>query len=143
MRAAFLAAALAFMQSTGVQDFAGTWTATFKGQPLARLELTLSNAELRGQLSLSGFHADAQGEVDGLIPDAGHTAPIFDVSLHDGVLTFAAKDGDDTDRFGARLVDGHVLLTFIPDAATLRELADNGIAVPHPITMTREGRRSR
>jgi hypothetical protein len=143
MRAAFLVAALAFTQSAGVQDFAGTWTATFKGEPLARLELTFSNAELRGQLSLNGMHVDAQGDVDGLIPDAGHTAPIFDVSLHEGVLTFAAKDEDDTDRFAARLVDGHVLLTFIPDTATLRELAANGIPVPRPITMTREGPRSR
>jgi len=125
------------MQSPA-QDFAGTWSATFNGEPLARLELSIRNGELQGQLAISGFHVDARGDVDGLISDASRSAPIFDVALRDAVLTFAVRDGDDTDRFSVRLTDGHAILTLIPDPAFLRELAADGIAAPRPITLSRD-----
>jgi hypothetical protein len=96
---AVLALAMALLaQSTGLQTFAGSWTAELKGEPLARLDLTFANGESQGQLALAGMHVDANGNVDAVIPDAGHTAPIFDVALRDGVLTFSARDEDDTDR---------------------------------------------
>ena len=126
-----------FAQSSGLQDFAGTWTADLKGQPLARLELTLRNGQLQGQLGLSGMHVDANGDADAVFPDVGHTSPIFDVVLRDGMLSFAARDGDDTDRFELQLVDGHAVLALVFDPAFRAELAREGIPAPRPITLTR------
>ena len=111
-----------------------------KGQPLARLDLTLANGELQGQLGLAGMHMDANGNVDAVIPGAGHTAPVFDIAVRDGVLSFAVKDGDDTDRFEVRLVDGRATLTMVIDDTFRAELAREGIAAPRPITMTRVSR---
>jgi len=124
-------------QSTGAQTFAGSWTAELNGELLARLDLTLADGGLRGQFALAGMHVDANGNVDALIPNAGHTGPIFDVALRDGVLTFSVRDEDDTDRFEVRLVDGHMTLTMVIDAAFRAELAQEGIAAPRPITLTR------
>ena len=124
-------------QSGSLPEFAGTWIAQVKGQPLARLELTVTNGEVQGQLSLAGMHVDANGDVDNLIPDVDHTASIFDATFRDSVLSFATRDGDDTDHFEARLVDGRVTLTFVVDAALRAELAQEGIPAPRPIAMTR------
>jgi hypothetical protein len=124
-------------QSLALQAFAGSWAAELNRQPLARLDVTIVNGEIRGQLGLTGMHVDQAGNVDAVIPGAGHTAPIFDVALRDGVLTFSARDEDDTDRFEVRLVDGRATLTFVIEDALREELTQNGIAVPRPITMTR------
>lgn len=124
-------------QAIGMQEFAGSWTADLRGESLARLDLAFRDGQLQGQLGLAGMHVDANGDVDALIPDAGHTSAIFDVALRDGVLSFSAKDEDDTDRFELRLVDGRAMLTLVVDAAFQAELAREGIAAPRPITLTR------
>ena len=125
------------VQSSGLSDFAGIWMAELKGQPLARLELTLTNGQLQGQLGLSGLHTDANGDPDATIPEAGYTLPVFDVLLRDGILSFAVKDGDDTDRFELRLTEGRAMLTLFVDSAFRAELAREGIAPPRPIALTR------
>ena len=125
------------IQSADVQPFTGSWVAQIKGQTFARLELTIRNGDVQGQLRLTGFHVDANGDVDELIRDDDSTAPIFDVSLRDNVLSFSRKDGDDTDRFQMRLADGRATLAFVVDAAVRAELAQEGVAVPRPFTMIR------
>ena len=128
------------LAQTPLQAFAGSWTAELKGQSLARLDFTPANGELQGQLGLAGMHLDENGNVAAVIPDAGHTAPASDIAVRDGVLSFAVKDDDDTDRFEVRLVDGRATLTMVIDETFRAELAREGIAVPIPIMMTRISR---
>jgi len=141
MRASILAAiALAVSAQTSLQPFAGTWTATFKGQTQVRLELREGGGSLTGQISLGDVHVDKDGVVDVLIKPAIDVTPLFDVALKDGVLSFSRKDGNDTDRFELRLVGDAIDLRFLITPEFAAELARDGIALPAPVRLTRSPR---
>jgi hypothetical protein len=137
MLSTLLLTATALLQVAAPQDFSGTWVAQLKGQTYARLQLTVSDGKIHGQLSLAGIHVDANGEVDSVTDGFGDPKPIFDVGVRDGILSFARKDEDDTDRFELRLVDGRASLVLLADAELRAELAQEGIPLPRPLTMTR------
>jgi hypothetical protein len=63
--------------------------------------------------------------------------PIFDVALHDGVLSFARRDEVEIDRFEMRAVNGEGQLTLLLRSADRAELASQGIAVLQPISLKR------
>ena len=136
----FAAVALAVSAQTGVQPFAGTWTAARDGKTLVRLELRESGGAITGQISLGSVHLDKDGVVDDVIALPRNVTPIFDVALKDGVLSFARKDEDETDRFELRLVGDVVELRFLITPALAEELARDGIAIPKPIGLTRSPR---
>ena len=138
MRMMVCAAALLFTQS-GAQSFAGTWTADLAGQQYARLQLTVAGTDIRGSISLGNVHFGRDGTVDAVMKvtqDATLTA-IFDVALHDGVLSFARKDEVEIDRFEMRAVNGEARLTILLRPDDRAELASQGIAVLQPIPLKR------
>ena len=138
MRVMVCAAALLFTQS-GAQSFAGTWTADLTGQQYARLQLTVTGTDVRGTITLGDVHFGRDGTVDAVmkvIEDARPTA-IFDVALHDGVLSFARKEEVEIDHFEMRAVNGEARLTVLLSSADRAELASQGIAVLQPIALKR------
>ena len=138
MRVMICAAALAFTQS-GAQSFAGTWTADLAGQQYARLQLTVAGTGITGTITLGDVHFGREGAVEAVMKmtqDARPT-PIFEVALHDGVLSFARRDEVEIDRFEMRAVNGEARLTILLSAADRAELASQGIAVLQPIPLKR------
>ena len=135
--ATVLAAALGQASPGGL---AGHWAASLGGQTFVRLELHETNGALTGWISLGDIHVNALGEVEQVIAPASTFTPIFDVALRDGVLSFARKDGDDTDRFSLRLsAAGFAELTFTPSDDDRRQLVEAGIPIPKPIRLTKAG----
>lgn len=116
---------------------AGHWTAGLGGQTFVRLELHEISGAVSGRISLGDIHVNAHGEVDEVIAPASAFTPIFDVALRDGVLSFARKDGDDTDRFSFQLTAGFAKLSFTPSEEDRRQLEKAGIPIPKPIRLTR------
>jgi hypothetical protein len=130
----------AALGQTSPGGLAGHWAASLGGQTFVRLELHETNGAVSGRISLGDIHVNAHGDVDEVIAPARAFTPIFDVALHDGVLSFARKDGDDTDRFSLRLsAAGFAELTFSPSDEDRRQLAEAGIPIPKPIRLTRTG----
>ena len=119
------------------QSFAGIWTAALKGQVYARLELREANGTLSGRISLGAIHVDKDGVVETVNAPATNFTPIFDVMARGGVVAFARKDGDDTDRFEIRMVDGDVRLTFVPSAEDRETLAREGVPLPKPVRLVK------
>ena len=132
--AAAMAAAVA---QSGTQQFAGTWTAALKGQTYARLELREANGTLSGRISLGAVHVDKDGIVDDVNAPATNFTPIFDVMARGGMVAFARKDGDDTDRFEIRMVDGDVQLTFVLSAEDRETFAREGVPPPKPVRLVK------
>src|SRR5215471_1395243 len=89
---------IAALAQTEPRDLTGMWTAEFGGQTFVRLELYESKGTLSGQISLGDIHVNARGEVDDVMQVARNATPIIDVVFRDGVLFFARKDGEETDR---------------------------------------------
>jgi hypothetical protein len=119
---------------------AGFWAASLGGQTFVRLELHETNGAVSGRISLGDIHVNAHGDVDQVIAPARAFTPIFAVALRDGALSFARKDGDDTDRFSLRpSAAGFAELTFSPSDEDRRQLAEAGIPIPKPIRLTRAG----
>jgi len=140
MRTAILAAVFvsAFAQS-GVQPFAGTWTAALAGQTYARLELKVTDGSIAGQIRLGAIHFGREGTVEAVmhtVQDSTPT-PIFDVALRNGVLSFARKDEDEIDRFEMQLVDGDGKLTMLLSPEIRAELVSQGISTVQPLTLKR------
>ena len=101
------------------------------------MELGESGGTLAGRISLGAMHVDKDGVVDEVLNPAVNFTPIFDVALRDGVLSFARKDGEDTDRFEVRLAGESLELRFIVTPEFVEELARDGIAQPKPVRLTR------
>jgi len=121
---------------TGAQ-FAGTWTASYGGETFVRLELQELNGALTGRISLGSMHVDRDGVVDHVLAPANNFTPIFDVAIRDGMLSFARKDGDDTDRFELRRIGDAVELRFLFSSELAEEFARDNIPQPVPIRLTR------
>src|SRR6266550_88931 len=102
VRAATLILLLPLGQSDD-QQFAGAWTCEYFGRILARLELQGPNGAPTGRMSIGVFHVDSDGKLDVVIEEATVFAPIFDVVLRDGVLSFAKENDGTTDRYELRV----------------------------------------
>ena len=141
MRALILAAAVAAMptaqsDSAGV---AGSWTAEFQGRTFIRLELRTVDGSLTGSISTGDIQVDDQGDLRQVGEPPDHPTPIFDVAPKSSSVTFARKDGDDTDRFAFRVLDaGRGELQLVPTEELRRELTAAGIPIPKPIVLTRQ-----
>jgi hypothetical protein len=133
-------ALLLTLGQSSVQPFAGKWTCDYSGRTLARLDLQDTGGGLTGRISLGAFHVDSQGTLDDVIKEATNFTPIFDVVVRDGVLSFARKDEDDTDRFELRVSGDAATLTFLITDAFREELKADGILPPQPLTFKRIGR---
>ena len=123
------------------QSFAGTWIAALDGRTYARLELRESGGTLADRIGLGAIHVDKDGIVDTVLEPATNFTPIFDVTARGGIVAFARKDGDGTDRFEIQIVDGSVQLTFIASAEDLETIAREGVPFPKPVRLTRSGER--
>ena len=123
-----------------VQPFVGTWVAEFDGTAWVRLELRAAGESLAGRIALGDMEVDAEGRVKAAHAAPDRLAPIFDVVLRDSTLTFARKDGADTDRFELHLAGSDAELRFVLDEATRKELMDEGIAPPKPVQLKRIAR---
>ena len=131
--------ALSFGQS--LEPYRGTWVAEFDGTAFVRLELDVTGGALGGRIALGDMEVDADGRVKAAKEATNRpTPPIFDVVVRDSILSFSRKDGNDTDRFEVHLNAGEAELRFILDEETLKELTDNGIAVPKPVRLKRVAR---
>ena len=135
--ASTLVALMLTLGQTGTQPFVGTWTVTLEGQTFARVELQAAAGTLSGRISLGAMHMTDQGEIDQVNQPAINFTPLFDLSYRDGVLVFARKDGDDTDRFELRVNGDTAQLTFVVTDEFRQVLKDNGLPAPKPITLTR------
>jgi hypothetical protein len=139
MQSVVFAAAL-FLAAQSTPQFSGTWIAAHSGDTFVRLELHEINGALGGRISLGAMHVDKDGVVDEVLRPAVNFTPIFDVLLRDGVLSFARKDEDDTDRFELRLVGDTAELRFLVTPAFAEELARDGIPIPKPVPLQRSPR---
>jgi hypothetical protein len=142
MRAAMTmaTAVMAVLGQASPGALAGSWAASLGAQTFVRLELHETNGALSGRISLGDIHVNAQGDVEEVTAPARAFTPIFDVAWRDGILFFARKDGDDTDRFSVRLSPaGFAELSLIPGDEDRRQLAEAGIPIPRPIRLTRVG----
>jgi hypothetical protein len=123
------------------QSYVGTWTADLSGQLYVRLELATTDGVLGGRISLGDIHVNSEGDVEAVLNLAQRFTPIFDVVLHDATLSFARKDGDDTDRFEMRLItNGAAQLTFVPTEEDRAELLRAGVPLPKPIRLKKSTR---
>ena len=134
-----VALALAFGQASA-QPLAGTWIAAFEGTVFVRLELDVTGGALGGRIGIGNMEVDADGRVKAAKEPTGRPMPIFDVVARDSAVSFSTKDGNDTDRFEMHLNGGEAELRFIIDEATLKELNDEGIALPKPVRLKRVAR---
>jgi hypothetical protein len=140
--AILLAAALVVgATQTSSQSFAGTWTAEHAGQTFVRLELEGAGAALAGRISLGDIHLGKNGEVETARAASRNPTPIIDVAERAGKLTFAHRDGRDTDRFEMKLIDATTAeLTFVLTDAARKELVSQGIAEFKPVRLKKLAR---
>jgi hypothetical protein len=133
--AAITALATAQSASAGVD---GSWTAEFQGRTFIRLELNTVDGSLTGSISTGAIQVDDQGGLRQVDEPTSSSTPIFDVAQKSSSVTFARKDGDDTDRFAFRVLDdGRGELQLVPTEELRQELAAAGIPIPKPIVLTR------
>jgi DNA polymerase III alpha subunit len=141
VQAGTVALLLTLGQSNG-QPFAGKWTCEYFGRTLARLELQDTGGVLTGRISIGVFHVDSEGKLDIVIEEATHYTPIFDVNIHDGVLSFAREEEDDnhrveTHRFELRVSGDTARLSFLITDTFREALKASGMGAPQPITFKR------
>ena len=141
MPATLLATALvAVSLAQSLDSYRGTWIAEFEGTAFVRLELDVTGGALGGRIALGNMEVDADGRVKAAKEATNRPTPIFDVVVRDSTVSFAIKDGSDTDRFEVHLNAGEAELRFILDEETLKELTDEGITPPKPVRLKRVNR---
>jgi len=118
-------------------QFAGTWTAEHAGATFVRLELRAASGPPAGELALGDVQVDAKGVVSKAAPAPSTGAAIFDVVVKGSTLSFARKDGNDTDRFEATRIGDELELRFILTEEFRKELAAEGIAELKPVRLHR------
>jgi hypothetical protein len=143
LQAGTVALLLALGQSNG-QTFA-KWTCEYFGRTLARLELQDTAGALTGRISIGAMHVDAEGKLDMVLEEATSYTPIFDVSIRDGVLSFAREEEDDNhqveiNRFELRVSGDTARLSFLIADKTREALRASGMGPPQPVTFKRIGR---
>jgi hypothetical protein len=126
---------------TSSQSFAGTWTAEHAGETFVRLELEGAGKALGGRISLGDIELDKSGQVKTARAASRTPTPIIDVAERAGKVTFAHKDGRDTDRFELKLIDATTAeLTFVLTEAMQKELASQGISEFKPVRLKKLAR---
>ena len=127
------------LAQAGPQSFAGTWTAEHAGQTFVRLDLRPSGSTLGGQISLGDIHVDKKGVVETAKAAPMASTPLLDVVRKDGLLTFARKDGHDTDQSQLKVIDESTAeLTFVLSDADRKEMAAQGIPALAPIKLKKQ-----
>jgi len=134
-----MALALLASVQAGTQ-FAGSWTAEHSGATFVRLELRTAKGSTTGELALGNVQLDAKGFVAKASPAPATGAPIFEAVIKGSTLSFARKDGEDTDRFEATRVGDELELRFIVTEEFRKELAAEGIAEPKPVRLHKVAR---
>ena len=132
-----LALAAVLLAAQTPSQFSGAWSAAHDGQTFARLELRASGGSFEGRISLGAMHMDGKGIVDRVDAPASNFTAIFDVQMRGGVLSFARKDGDDTDRFEVRRDGEDLELRFLIAPELAAELARDGVPRPAPVRLRR------
>jgi hypothetical protein len=142
MRGAMAAAVVGLLfAQPATQSYDGTWTADLNGQLYVRLELATTNGVLGGRISLGDIHVNSDGEVEAVLKVAQSFTPIIDVALRDTTLSFARKDGDETDHFEMRIIaNGAAQLIFVPTDEDRQELLRAGVPLPKPIRLKKSAR---
>ncbi len=137
-----LAAALVISATqTSSQSFAGTWTAEHAGQTFVRLELQVTGNAIGGRLSLGDVEVDKTGQLKTVKAATREPKPIFDVAERAGTLTFAFKDGQETDRFQMKLIDATTAeLALVITEDMRKDLASEGISDFKPFRLKKLGR---
>lgn len=121
---------------TPAKSFEGTWTGEHAGQTFVRLELQGAGTAISGRINLGDIELDKTGEVKAAKAPARAATPIFDVVERAGTLTFARKDGQDTDRFQMKLVDATTAeLTFVVTDEIRKEMKSQGITDIKPFKL--------
>ena len=120
----------------GREAFAGTWIATHAGTTFLRLELRVGDG-IEGGIGLGNIRVDTTGAVDEVTAVPGDLKPIFDVTLKGSTLSFASKDGHDTDRFEVMLTGAGAEIRFVFSDLDRQALAAEGVPVPKPIRLRR------
>jgi hypothetical protein len=139
MMSIILTAALALPLTQTTAPYVGTWTAEQSGRTFVRLELSTAGAAVRGRFSLGDIELDKTGALKTVTLAPEPLTPIADVKVVGSVVTFAHKDGDDTDHFRLTVLDkGTAELTLILSDEDRRELAESGISEFKPIRLYRK-----
>ena len=121
---------------------AGAWTAAFEGRTFIRLDMKAVDGTFAGGISLGNFEVDQQGLVNRADAAPLTLTPISGVTMKGSTVAFVLKDGNDTDRFELRLLDGgDADLHFLLNDEDRRQLASSGVPVPKPIRLTRASQR--
>jgi len=141
--AILLAAALAIgATQTSNQSYAGTWTAEHAAQTFVRLELQVTGSAIGGRISLGDVEVDKTGALKTVTDTKREATPIFDVAERGGKLTFAHKDGRETDKFEMKLIDATTAeLALVITEDMRKEMASEGITDFKPFTLKRLGRK--
>ena len=135
-----IAAVLAAQPAT--QPIAGSWTATFEGRTFIRLDITSVGGALAGGISLGNFEVDQHSAVSRADAARLTLTPLSGMILKGSTVTFARKDGHDTDQFEVRLLEnGDADLHFLLTDEDRRQLAESGVPVPKPIRLTKASQR--
>jgi hypothetical protein len=123
---------------TPTGPFTGSWTAAFEGRTFIRLDITAVEGAFAGGISLGNFEVDQQGVVSRADAAPLMPTPISGVTRKGSTVTFARKDGHDTDRFEVRLLEnGDADLHFLLSEEDRQQLAASGVPVPKPIRLTK------
>ena len=123
----------------GSSAFEGKWTCVYFGRTLARLDLQDVNGSIAGRMSIGVFHVDSNGRLDVVIEEATVFTPIFDVTLRDGVLSFAKLNDGATDRYELRIVGETATLSFLLTDQAIERAKASGMGPPQPVTFKRVG----
>ena len=127
---------------TSNQSYAGTWTAEHAGQTFVRLELQVTGNAIGGRLSLGDVEVDKTGQLKTVTAPKREPKPIFDVAERAGTLTFAHKDGEETDRFEMKLIDATTAeLALVITEEMRKDMASEGISDFKPFKLKKLARK--
>jgi hypothetical protein len=116
--------------------FAGSWTAVFDGRPFIRLDIKATDGSIVGGMSVGNFEVDQQGLVSRADAAPLLLTAISGATRKGSTVTFARKDGHDTDQFEVRMLEnGDADLHFLLNDEDRRQLAASGVPVPKPIRL--------
>ena len=141
MKALALVAALTAVSASQADraSIAGSWTAQFEGRTFLRLELTAADGTITGGLTVGDIEVDEHGGLRHAGEPPRDLTPIFDVTEQASTVTFARKNGSDTDRWELRVLEpGRAELRLILTDADRQELAAMGVPPPKPIPLTKQ-----
>ena len=131
MKLAFFLAAILVTGAaqTANQSFVGTWIGEHAGQTFVRLDLDATGKAIGGRISLGDVEVDKTGNLKTVKPPKRASTPILDVVERAGKLTFARREGRDTDRFELTLIDATTAeLALVITDEMRKELASEGIS---------------